>query len=240
MRVKAHIWAALTAAFVFLAADGVWTSLSITGVQPVHDRGFALTSQAAAQTPPAQTPPAEYAARKEGDDHVIGNPDAKVVVIEFASLTCPHCARFHIETLPKLKAAYIDTGLVKFIYRDFPLDRVALQAAQVARCMPAERYFSFLDVLFRQQEQWAAGRDPNAMVDRIKQLAAFAGLSRERATACLEDQALQLKIVGAAQNGEREYKISATPSLVINGKRHTGSIAFEEVDKVLREIVRKP
>lgn len=236
MRVKAHIWAAFSAAAVFLAAaDGVWTSLSATPGLAGH--GWGLASVASAQT---QTPPATHAARKEGDDYVIGNPDAQAVVIEYASLTCPHCARFHAETLPKLKANYVDTGLVKFVYRDFPLDRVALQAAQVARCMPPERFFGFLDVLFRQQEQWAAGRDPNAMVDRIKQLAAVAGLPRDKSTACIEDQALQLKIVGTAQNGEKEYKINATPTLVINGKRHTGSIAFEEVDKVLREIVRKP
>ena len=235
MRLKAHIWAAFAVAFVSASTGPVWTSLSASPGKPGTGWGFA--GIAAAQ---AQTPPATHAARKEGEDYVIGNPDAQAVIIEYASLTCPHCARFHAETLPKIKANYVDTGLVKFVYRDFPLDRVALQAAQVARCMPPERYFGFLDVLFRQQEQWAAGRDANAMLDRVKQLAAVAGLSRERSTACVDDQALQLKIVSAAQAGERDYKINATPSLVINGKRHTGPVSFEELDKVLRDVTRKP
>lgn len=234
MRLKAHILAAFAAAFVFAGADAVWTSLSTSQEYQAAGWGLSGFRGASAQTP------ATHAARQEGEDFVIGNPDAQAVIIEYASLTCPHCARFHAETLPRIKAQYIDTGLVKFIYRDFPLDRVALQAAQVARCMPAERYFGFLDVLFRQQDQWAAGRDAGTMVDRIKQLAAIAGMPRERATACVDDQALQLKIIGAAQTGERDYKINATPTLVINGKRHTGSVAFEEVDRVLREITRKP
>jgi protein-disulfide isomerase len=234
MRLKAHILAAFVAASAFAGSDAVWTSLSASPGNPGANWGFPVFATASAQTP------ATHAPRKEGDDFVMGNPDAQTVIIEYASLTCPHCARFHADTLPKIKAQYIDTGLVKFIYRDFPLDRVALQAAQVARCMPAERFFGFLDVLYRQQDQWAAGRDANAMVERIKQLGAVAGLSRERATACIEDQAMQLKIVGAAQAGERDYKINATPTLVINGKRHTGSVAFEEVDKALREITRKP
>lgn len=235
MRLKAHILAAFAAALVLAGGNSVWTSLSASQGKAGASWGFSVLAPASAQTPPAT-----HAARKEGEDFVIGNPDAQAVIIEYASLTCPHCARFHADTLPKIKAQYVDTGLVKFIYRDFPLDRVALQAAQVARCMPAERYFSFLDVLFRQQDQWAAGRDPNAMLERIKQLAAVAGLSRERATACVDDQALQLRIVSAAQAGERDYKINATPTLVINGKRHTGSVAFEEIDKVLRDVVRKP
>jgi protein-disulfide isomerase len=234
MRLKAHILAAFVATLSFAGSEAVWTSLSTSQAKPAAAWGFPVFATASAQAP------ASHAPRKEGDDFVMGNPDAQAVVIEYASLTCPHCARFHADTLPKIKAQYVDTGLVKFIYRDFPLDRVALQAAQVARCMPPERFFSFLDVLFRQQDQWAAGRDANAMVDRIKQLAAVAGLPRERATSCIEDQAMQLKIVGAAQAGERDYKINATPTLVINGKRHAGSVAFEEVDKVLREITRKP
>ncbi len=166
--------------------------------------------------------------------------DAPLVLIEYASLTCPHCARFHNEVLPRIKAEFIDKGQVKLIYRDFPLDRVALQAAQVARCVPAERYFAFLEVLFRQQEQWTAGRDPAAMIDRVKQFAALAGLPRERANACVDDQALQLKIATAAQAGEKDHKVSGTPAFVINGKRHTGGPSFEDMDKAIRDALRKP
>lgn len=208
---------------------------AVTSPQPV----IASQPPAIASVPSA-IDPALLAPRREGDDFILGGANAQIVIIEFASLTCPHCARFHIDTLPKLKSEYVDTGLVKFIYRDFPLDKVALQAAQVARCLPAERYFSFLDVLFRQQEQWAAGKDAGEMIERVKQLGQLAGMPRDQSASCVADQALQLKIVGAAQAGEKDYQIRATPTIVINGKRHQGANSFEDLDKVLRPLVRKP
>jgi len=173
-------------------------------------------------------------------DHVLGDANAPITVIEYASLTCSHCAHFHTQVLPEIKKKWIDTGKVKLVYRDFPLDRVALQAAQVARCVPTERYYAFLEVLFRQQEQWTAGRDPAVMIDRVKQFAALAGLPRERANACVDDQAMQMKIVGAAQAGERDHKVSGTPTFIINGRRHTGGPAFEDLDKALRDALAKP
>lgn len=225
MKRISHILAVLAALLAFAAGPltSGEASLSLVGAQ--------------AQTAPAA---ADLGPRREGEDVVLGKADAPVVLIEYASLTCPHCARFHNEVLPKLKAQFIDNGQVKLIYRDFPLDRVALQAAQVARCVPAERYYAFLEVLFRQQEQWTAGRDPAAMLDRVKQFAALAGLPRERATACVDDQALQLKIATVAQAAEKDHKVSGTPAFVINGKRYTGSPGFEEMDKALRDALRKP
>jgi protein-disulfide isomerase len=207
-----------------LSADGGWSGLSLAGF------ARAQTATAAADLGP----------RREGDDMVLGRADAPLVLIEYASMTCPACARFHNEVLPRLKSQYIDGGQLKLVYRDFPLDRVALQAAQLARCVPTERYFAFLEVLYRQQDQWAAGRDPGVMIDRIKQLAVLAGLPRERASACVEDQSLQLKIVATAQAGEREFRIASTPSLVLNGKRYTGALNFEDLDKALREALRRP
>ena len=88
-------------------------------------------------------------------DMVLGKADAPVTVIEYASMTCPHCATFHTEVLPKLKAAYIDTGKIKFIFREFPLDQLALRGAMLARCAGPERYFGYVDVLFRQQRVWS-------------------------------------------------------------------------------------
>lgn len=191
------------------------------------------------QTAAAQTA-IDLGPRREGDDIALGKADAPVVLIEYASMTCPSCARFHNEVLPRLKSQYIDGGRLKLVYRDFPLDRVALQAAQVARCVPTERYYAFLEVLFRQQEQWTAGRDPAVMIDRVKQFAALAGLPRDRASACVDDQSMQMKIVGAAQAGEKDYKVSGTPTFVINGKRHTGGPSFEDLDKALRDALGKP
>jgi len=225
----------LIAAAVLAVLQGgpsLWTGLSIDGGRAAH--GWGYPAPAAAQQPPAD----RLAPRREGDDFAMGNPDAPVVVIEYASLTCPHCARFHVDVLPQVKAKYIDAGTVKFVYRDFPLDRVALQAAQVARCLPPDRYFGLLDVLFRQQEQWTAGRDPSAMIERVKQYAALAGLPRERAAACAEDAEQQAKLVAGAQAGEKQYGVNSTPTLVVNGKRHVGGTGFEELDRALAEALR--
>lgn len=221
--------AALAASF--LGAGSLGTILSITGSGA---GGHWPLQVASAQTA------IDLGPRREGEDIALGKADAPVVLIEYASMTCPSCARFHNEVLPRLKSQFIETGQVKLIYRDFPLDRVALQAAQIARCVAPERYFGFLDVLFRQQEQWTAGRDPAAMIERVKQFAALAGLPRERATACAEDPAIQTRIVAGIQVAERDHKIAGTPSFVINGKRHTGSFSFEDLEKALREALRKP
>lgn len=221
--------AALAASF--LGAGSLGTILSITGSGA---GGHWPLQVASAQTA------IDLGPRREGEDIALGKADAPVVLIEYASMTCPSCARFHNEVLPRLKSQFIETGQVKLIYRDFPLDRVALQAAQIARCVAPERYFGFLDVLFRQQEQWTAGRDPGVMVERVKQFAALAGVPRERATACAEDQAAQMRIVAGIQVAERDHKVAGTPSFVINGKRHTGSSSFEDLEKALREALRKP
>ena len=213
------------------AGPSLWTGLSTDGLR--SGQGWGYVAPAAAQQAADRLAP-----RREGDDFVMGNPDAPAVVIEYASLTCPHCARFHVDVLPQVKAKYIDTGLVKFVYRDFPLDRVALQAAQVARCLPPDRYFGLLDVLFRQQEQWTAGRDAAAMIERVKQYASLAGLPRDRAAACAEDAEQQGKLVAAAQAGEKQYGVNSTPTLVINGKRHAGGPGFDELDRALAEATR--
>src|SRR5689334_23792973 len=103
-------------------------------------------------------------------DHVLGKADAPVTIIEYASLTCPHCAAFDRETLPKLKEKWIDTGKAKLVYRNFPFDKPALQAAMIAACAPSDRYFNFIDVLFQQQQQWATAQDPVAALTRIAKL----------------------------------------------------------------------
>jgi protein-disulfide isomerase len=223
----------LAMARVFLLSLG---ALLLPLASPDGESGPVATARAQS----AATAAPEAGPRREGEDLVLGRADAPVVVIEYASLTCPACARFHNEVLPRLKADYVEPGHVKFIFRDFPLDRVAMQAAQIARCVAPERYFGFLDLLFRQQEQWASGRDATVMIDRVKQYASLAGLPRDKAIACAEDQAAQLRIVSAAQTAEKEYRITGTPTLVINGKRHAGSPNFEDLDKALRALVPKP
>ncbi len=202
---------------------------------------------AAAETALAQTTRAQVAdvdakslaPRKEGDDMVMGADKAPVTIIEYASLTCPHCAHFNEETFPKLKAEYIDTGLVKYIDRDFPLDRIALQASKVARCAGPDRYFAFIDVFFRQQMNWAAGNDPNKITLNLKRLAKQGGMSDDVFDKCLNDKAVEDAVLAQSLKGEQEFKVNSTPTLIINGKPHPGALEFDELQKVLQPLVKK-
>src|SRR5262249_52754828 len=157
------------------------------------------------QGAPAQAAPANAAGpRLEGNDMVIGNPDAPVTMIEYASLTCPHCAAFENETWPRLKREYIDSGLVRFIYRDFPLDNFAFAAAVIARCAGPERFFSFIEVFFAQRESWtstpSSARTPQeqnaAILANLRQLARLGGMSDAQFDQCQANRDIQNVVLG--------------------------------------------
>ncbi len=157
-------------------------------------------------------------------ERALGNPDAPVTIVEYASLGCSHCADFHRDTLPQIKAAYIDTGKVRFIFIDFPLGAPAVAAAMVARCAPRDAYFGLLDVFFRDQARWAGARDPLKEIARIGR---FAGLSEQDAGACVESQPLLARIRDGAEDASRRYGIDSTPSFVIDGTLIKGAQPFE-------------
>lgn len=165
----------------------------------------------------------------------MGKADAPVTIIEFASLTCPHCKDFEVNVLPKLKTAYIDTGKVKFIYRDFPLDGRALLASMVARCAPKERYFAFLDALFRGQDSWARAQDP---IQALGQVAKLGGMSQTDFDACIKNQALFDAIKKDALDAQSQYKIESTPTFVINGKKMEGGHSFEAFETALKPLLK--
>lgn len=161
---------------------------------------------------------------------VLGDPKAPVTIIEYSSLTCPHCAAFHRDTLPKVKESYIDTGKVRFIYRDFPLGRLALAAAVVGRCVDPSRHFAFIDMLYRDQDAWSQSRDPIA---ELKVRAQLAGLSEQDFEACLDNKPLIQAIQQGAQEGQQQYGIDSTPSFIINGNKITGEQSFEAFSKAI-------
>lgn len=185
-----------------------------------------LTLAALAFPASAQNPP---------EDRVLGKPDAPITIIEYASLTCPHCAMFHKDILPKVKAAYIETGKAKLIYRDFPLDQIALKAAALARCAPTDRYFAFLDVLFQQQDSWASAPDPMVPLARIGRLG---GLSEAQFKGCMDDQALADSILASRLVGARDMQVDSTPTIFVNGKKAQGVRSFEDLDAVLKPLAR--
>ena len=168
-------------------------------------------------------------------DRVMGRADAPVTIEEFSSLTCSHCASFHRDTLPKIKTTYIDTGKVKLVYRDYPLGALAMAAAMLARCGTPERYFGFLEVLFRGQQSWAASKDPRQELGRV---ARFAGIGKVEFDACLENEALLKGIQGRADDAQTRFGIESTPTFLINGVKVAGALPFEDFQTVIEEALK--
>ena len=163
-------------------------------------------------------------------ERVLGDPAAPVTIIEFSSLTCPHCAAFHTDTLPALKERFIDTGKAKIVYRDFPLDQSALSAAVIAHCAGPDRYFAFLDALFASQARWARSDDPT---ESLIQLAGLGGLPRDKAEACLADQAMADAVLQSRLDGQEEFEISSTPSFIVNGEMVPGNRSIDDFATVI-------
>lgn len=168
-------------------------------------------------------------------ERVMGSPDAPITIIEYASLTCPHCANFHKDTLPKLKSEWIDTGKAKLVYRDFPTAPAgpSYAASMIARCAPKDRYFTFLDAFFRTQSTWVSSPDPRGA---LGQMARLGGLNEADFTQCLDDEALLTGIRERAQEGSQEFGVQSTPSFVINGKLYPGNRSYDELAGILESL----
>ena len=166
-------------------------------------------------------------------DMVLGDPDAPIEIIEYASMTCPHCAAFHMQTLPRLVSHYIEPGRAKLVFREFPLDRVALEVAAVARCAEPEHFFGFIDVLLETQSSWARAEDAMAEVKRILRMG---GLDPALVDRCRSDEATIDAIIATRIQGTETYGVRSTPSLVINGELHSGGHSYEDLDAVLRAL----
>lgn len=169
------------------------------------------------------------------EDRVLGDPDAPITIVEYASLTCSHCATFHMTTLPQLKKEWLDTGRAKLVYRDFPLDKNAATAAVIARCAPEEHYFRLISTMFRRQNGWAQMEDP---VDVLARIAEFTGLTRADIDACLADETLVDGVLQMRLIGQEENSIDSTPSFVIEGRLMRGALAYRDFDAVLRSKAR--
>jgi len=165
----------------------------------------------------------------------IGNENAPIKIIEYASLTCSHCAHFHNDVLPALKTKYIDTGKVFMEFREFPLNDPALKATLTARCLPEDKYESFVSMLFKTQEQWSGGLD---YVASLKQNAKLAGMSDEMFDACHKEPMLKLQIAEKMQEAQDKWKISATPTFIINDGAETisGAQPLEAFERIFSKL----
>src|SRR5437588_4427531 len=167
-------------------------------------------------------------------DLVLGKADAPVTIVEYASMTCPHCAAFHKSTYPALKSKYIDTGKVRFIFREFPLDELAVAAAMLARCAGGAKSIALIDVLFNSQDRWAV-RDP---IPALMQIAKQAGFTQATFEECLKDQKLYDNIVAMRERGSKDYKVESTPTLFVNGKMQKGGVSIEELEKLMAPLLK--
>jgi len=167
-------------------------------------------------------------------DKVLGDRAAPITIIEYSSLTCPHCASFHTVTLPQIKTTYIDTGKAMLVYRDFPLDTAATSAAMVARCS-GDKYFDLIDLLYRTQSSWAGSSDTKSA---LKGIAAQAGLSSALVDACLASTDLRNGIVSIRSTGQTKYGVGGTPTFIFNEQQTLeGAWPFSKFDEVLKTLL---
>jgi protein-disulfide isomerase len=166
-------------------------------------------------------------------DMSMGKSDAPVTVVEYASMTCPHCAEFDIATFPAFKKKYIDTGKVYYILREFPFDPRAEAGFMLARCSK-DKYFAMVDLLFHQQDNWAVADDAKAALLRLSKLAGF---TQESFTACLTDQKLLDQIRAVKNRAEKDFGVDATPTFFINGKKYPGAMSIDEMSAIIDPLV---
>jgi protein-disulfide isomerase len=194
----------------------------------------ATPTAAAGNTAPADLKPINSPlAQAQPDDLVEGDANAPITMIEYSSLSCPHCARFQKDVLPQIKKDFIDTGKVKLIQRDFPLNKPAIQAAQLAHCAGPMRYFAIVDVLFKTQDQWL---NENA-VEQLAQIAATAGIDRPTFDGCLANKDIETKIVASRKAGEDAFGINATPTFIINGVKREGEQSVDDLKALFAKLV---
>jgi protein-disulfide isomerase len=195
---------------------------------------LAAAFPAAAQSPQAP-PDAAGLLQVTPKDRVLGQADAPITIVEYASMTCPHCAHFENEVLPELKKKWIDTGKAKLVLRPFPLDQVALRAEMLARCLPPERYYPMVETLFKTQEKWAVPQDWRGALERIARLA---GVSNKEFDACLANKALEDEIVQSRLVASTQLDVNATPTIFVNGKKFEGPPTVEALDGLLSGLAK--
>jgi protein-disulfide isomerase len=157
-----------------------------------------------------------------------------VTIVEYASMTCPHCAHFHETTFPELKTKYIDTGKVRFIFREFPLDQLAAAGSMLARCAGDGKYFPMIETLFSQQRTWAVQKPIPPLLAIAKQ----AGFTQQTFEQCLGNQKLLEDIEKTRERASTKFGVNSTPTLFINGTKQSGALSFEDLEKKIQPLLK--
>jgi protein-disulfide isomerase len=219
--------------------DGTTTSSTMSSAAAPATAEAGQTQMAQAATPAAKV----EVPQSEGEVDIaklmapgplpemsIGKADAKVTIVEYMSMTCPHCARFHNETYDAIKTKYVDSGQVRFVLREFPFDPRAAAAFMLARCAPEGQYFPMVSMLFKQQETWAAA--PNGR-DALLQMSKLAGFTQESFEACLTNQKLLDDVQATMQKGDKDFGVKATPTFFVNGKKYSGEMSVATMSALI-------
>ncbi len=164
-------------------------------------------------------------------DRTQGAQDAPAVLIEYASMSCPHCARFHTTLLPEVKKDWVEQGKLLYVYRDFPLNAPALWGAMLAQCLEGDAYFAFVDMIYKQQKSWLQAEEPAVALFELSQIAGF---DKDRFEACLNDQETFDRLVAGIQYAEATYGVDSTPTLILNGQKIQPS-NYEELSGLIAE-----
>jgi protein-disulfide isomerase len=193
--------------------------------------GYYFWSRSAAGPAPApgDVPMADLMVPGPLGDQILGDPKAPVTIVEYASMTCPHCARFHETTFPEMKRKYVDTGKVRFVFREFPLDALAAAGSALARCAGDDKFFPLIETLFAQQREWVVQRP----LEPLFAIARQAGFTQQSFDACLENQQILQGLEEAKMRAVNRFKVQSTPTFFINGKLVRGTLTVEELDRQL-------
>ena len=168
---------------------------------------------------------------------VLGSDKAIVKIKVFSSLTCPHCANFHIKVVPEIKREYIDTGKVQLIFIDFPLDQVAFNASKLLHCLDKKKQIAFLDIIYETQAKWTNASNVNDINKNLKKIVKNLGISSVQFDKCLIDEDISDKILNGRIDANRKYSINSTPTIVINEKKLEGSASFKNIKKKIEKLI---
>ncbi|MDQ0455127.1 DsbA family protein [Rhizobium paknamense] len=205
-----------------------------TGAAAVSLAGPAL----AADVPKAERDVDMTAVLKPGNlpEQALGKPDAPVKIVEYFSMTCPHCAHFHATTFDAIKEKYIDTGKVYFVFREFPFDPSATAAFMLARCAPKDQYYPFITMFLKQQRAWAAPADGDVK-GAMLQMSKMAGFSQESFNSCLTNAQLAADVTAVRDRGAKDFGVNSTPTFIINGKVYTGDMPVDSMSALIDSLL---
>lgn len=229
------VWGGVLAVAVVASASAAWfgwgkdekVAPAAVAAQPVEGAGSPV------QLPEVQAElPVGHPLKLQPTDRVMGQADAPITIIEYASLTCGHCAHFHKEVLPQIEKDWIATGKAKYVLRDIPWDNLAMGMAKTARCAPPESFYPLVSAMFASQEEIIKGVDT---LGEIKKVARLAGMDGEAVETCIKDGPLHAQINGVKDVALKELKINGTPTTFINGIRVDGGVPYADVLKVLKQ-----